>query len=268
MRGYYALIGGGSPLLRLTTAQAEALAAELRRRGHGTIRVEIAMRYTEPGAAAAVGEDSGCGREAGDRAPALSAGVRRDDDIEPRAIWSGRGTACAGSGDSLDRLLSSSSRLSGCDEREDPGGAGSSASSHSRRSGSSLQRARRAGELSETGRPVRLADPRDGGSPAGISSGRIGSIASPSRAGRVRSAGSDPSTDSVIEELPGRSAVVVVPVSFVSDHIETLYEIDILFAGLARRAGIRHFVRCGALNDSPLFTNAMADLVEPLLGER
>ena len=84
-----------------------------------------------------------------------------------------------------------------------------------------------------------------------------------SRTGPVRWVG--PGTDTVIEELRGRPAIVVVPVSFVSDHIETLYEIDLLFGERARRAGIGHFVRCESLNDSPLFVGALADLAEPFL---
>ena len=50
---------------------------------------------------------------------------------------------------------------------------------------------------------------------------------------------------------------MVVPVSFVSDHIETLYEIDLLFGEEARRAGIRHFVRTAALDCDPGFIAAL-----------
>jgi ferrochelatase len=45
------------------------------------------------------------------------------------------------------------------------------------------------------------------------------------------------------EAAGGRRAVVVVPVSFVSDHIETLYEIDILYGDEARSLGLREYVR-------------------------
>jgi ferrochelatase len=84
-----------------------------------------------------------------------------------------------------------------------------------------------------------------------------------SRTGPVKWVG--PGTEEVIEQLAGHPAVVVVPVAFVSDHIETLYEIDMLFADLARAKRIRRFVRIPSLNSSPLFLQALADLVEPLL---
>ncbi len=85
-----------------------------------------------------------------------------------------------------------------------------------------------------------------------------------SRTGPVRWIG--PGTDELLRgDLADSAAVVVVPISFVSDHIETLYEIDILFARIAREAGIGRFVRCASLNDSPGFIRALADVVEPVL---
>jgi ferrochelatase len=46
----------------------------------------------------------------------------------------------------------------------------------------------------------------------------------------------------------------------VSDHVETLYEIDQLFGEEARRAGIEHFRRTPGLNDQPAFLAALADI--------
>ena len=59
----------------------------------------------------------------------------------------------------------------------------------------------------------------------------------------------------------GVKTLVVVPVSFVSDHIETLHELDIRLAAHAREAGIRSFLRAPALNDAPLFISALKNLV-------
>jgi ferrochelatase len=56
--------------------------------------------------------------------------------------------------------------------------------------------------------------------------------------------------------------VLVVPLSFVSDHIETLYEVDMLFADRARRAGIADYRRIEALNTDPVFIESLARLVE------
>lgn len=71
-----------------------------------------------------------------------------------------------------------------------------------------------------------------------------------------------PSIDEKIRELAnmGVKNLLVVPVSFVSDHIETLYEIDILYKGLAERLGIR-LARTESLNTNPLFIKALGDIV-------
>ncbi|MBI3099609.1 MAG: ferrochelatase [Planctomycetes bacterium] len=78
-----------------------------------------------------------------------------------------------------------------------------------------------------------------------------------------------PYTDEVIEQLgkEGVREVLVVPISFVSDHIETLYEIDILYGKLARKCGIAEFRRVRSLNDDPAFISALADLVQTHLRE-
>ena len=50
----------------------------------------------------------------------------------------------------------------------------------------------------------------------------------------------------------------MVPVAFTSDHIETLYEIDIEYAHVAQQAGISNFVRSESLNASPTLIKAQA----------
>lgn len=72
-----------------------------------------------------------------------------------------------------------------------------------------------------------------------------------------------PPTSGVLAELgrKGERQVLVVPLAFVTDHVETLQEIDQLFAGQARQAGIAHFRRTPGLNDRPTFLRALADLV-------
>ena len=55
--------------------------------------------------------------------------------------------------------------------------------------------------------------------------------------------------------------LLVVPISFVSDHIETLYEIDILYKKMAQSLGIR-LERTESLNTSPLFISALGDIVK------
>jgi ferrochelatase len=71
-----------------------------------------------------------------------------------------------------------------------------------------------------------------------------------------------PSTEEAIVHLSkgGCKNLFVVPISFVSDHIETLYEIDILYKEFARKHGI-NLKRCKALNTSEKFILAMKELV-------
>jgi ferrochelatase len=59
----------------------------------------------------------------------------------------------------------------------------------------------------------------------------------------------------------GVKRVLVVPISFVSDHVETLYELDREARELAQGFGVREFAVMPALNDSPQFIAALADLV-------
>jgi protoporphyrin/coproporphyrin ferrochelatase len=72
-----------------------------------------------------------------------------------------------------------------------------------------------------------------------------------------------PPTTEVLAELGRRGVpqVLVVPIAFVTDHVETLQEIDQLFAGQAREAGIAHFRRTPGLNDRPTFLRGLAELV-------
>jgi protoporphyrin/coproporphyrin ferrochelatase len=60
--------------------------------------------------------------------------------------------------------------------------------------------------------------------------------------------------------------VCIVPVAFVSDHVETLGEIDHEAREEAAALGIQQFEMTAGLNDSPTFIRALADLVEGALG--
>ncbi len=73
----------------------------------------------------------------------------------------------------------------------------------------------------------------------------------------------EPSLCDTLRRLAGVRVerVLVVPIAFVSDHVETLYEIDIEARAVALESGIRHFEVMPALNDSPTFIRALADLV-------
>lgn len=72
-----------------------------------------------------------------------------------------------------------------------------------------------------------------------------------------------PYTEDAITELAenGVQDLLVVPISFVSEHIETLQEIDMEYRELAEESGIENFYRVPALNTHPVFIEALADLV-------
>ncbi|HXE79600.1 MAG TPA: ferrochelatase, partial [Vicinamibacterales bacterium] len=91
-------------------------------------------------------------------------------------------------------------------------------------------------------------------------------LAYQSRTGPVEWIG--PGTEEMIERLAkeGVRDLLLVPLSFVSDHIETLYEVDILFAEEAQKHGIELYRRPAALNTHPVFIDALAGLVERHLG--
>jgi ferrochelatase len=78
-----------------------------------------------------------------------------------------------------------------------------------------------------------------------------------------------PYTDEAIVALAkkGVSELVVIPLSFVSEHIETLEEIDLEYREIATEAGIKTFARVPALDTDPIFITALADLVKQALGD-
>jgi len=86
-------------------------------------------------------------------------------------------------------------------------------------------------------------------------------LAFQSRAGPVKWL--EPSTQDKLKELAalGHREVLMVPLSFVSDHIETLHEIDIEYREEAHRLGITDFRRMESLNSSPTFIKCLAELV-------
>jgi ferrochelatase len=91
--------------------------------------------------------------------------------------------------------------------------------------------------------------------------GREHQIAFQSRLGPVKWL--EPTLPDKLKELSAKGAppLVVVPVSFVSDHIETLYELDIQHREIAEDLGFKVYERAPALNTRPDFIAALAELV-------
>ncbi|MEO0896872.1 MAG: ferrochelatase [Bacteroidota bacterium] len=78
----------------------------------------------------------------------------------------------------------------------------------------------------------------------------------------------EPNTEEFLEVLHGYGLnhLLVIPIAFVSDHIETSMEIEIEFKEVADELGIKNFLCTKGLNDHPLFIEALGDLVEEKLG--
>jgi len=80
----------------------------------------------------------------------------------------------------------------------------------------------------------------------------------------------EPSLVETVERLArgGWAHMLVIPISFVSEHVETLHEINIEARKEASRLGVRQFEMMPALNDSPRFIAALVDLVLRAAGVR
>jgi len=77
----------------------------------------------------------------------------------------------------------------------------------------------------------------------------------------------EPSLHDTIERLAhqGEKHLLAVPISFVTEHIETLHEINIEIREEAVAAGVQQFEMAPAVGDSPRFISALADLVRTVL---
>src|SRR5579863_3017552 len=83
-------------------------------------------------------------------------------------------------------------------------------------------------------------------------------IAYQSRSGSSREAWLEPDVNEVIRGLGG-GAAVLVPIGFLCDHVEVLYDLDIEAAQIAREAGVA-MVRAATVSDHPQFIGMMAAL--------
>jgi len=78
-----------------------------------------------------------------------------------------------------------------------------------------------------------------------------------------------PDAEDVITELAqaGHKAVLLVPIGFVCDHVEILYDIDVEYQSVAKRLGIQ-LERTASLNDDPGLVAAVAEAVRRAAGQR
>jgi ferrochelatase len=72
-----------------------------------------------------------------------------------------------------------------------------------------------------------------------------------------------PATDAEIRRAGADGkGVVIAPIAFVSEHSETLVELDIEYAHLAAKAGVPDYLRVRTAGTAPAFVEGLADLVE------
>lgn len=73
-----------------------------------------------------------------------------------------------------------------------------------------------------------------------------------------------PYTEDTIRQkaAAGAKQILVYPIAFVSDHIETLFELGMTYAELARSLGVREYRVVPALNDDPALIDTLRELVE------
>jgi protoporphyrin/coproporphyrin ferrochelatase len=78
-----------------------------------------------------------------------------------------------------------------------------------------------------------------------------------------------PEAGAVMTELAGqgRRAFLIVPIGFVSDHVEVLYDVDVVYRELAARLGVR-LERTTSLNDDPLLVGALAEIARAAAAAR
>ena len=84
-------------------------------------------------------------------------------------------------------------------------------------------------------------------------------LAFQSRSGAPRDPWLEPDVGEVIRKLERRSAVVM-PIGFLCDHVEVLYDLDVEAAKIARECG-GTMIRAGTVGDHPAFIDMMADVV-------
>ena len=72
----------------------------------------------------------------------------------------------------------------------------------------------------------------------------------------------EPGTDQMIEALAknGKKHLLIIPISFVSDHVETSFELDIEYRHVADENKIENYIVMTGLNDSKTFISALKDI--------
>jgi ferrochelatase len=262
----YAILGGGSPLLGLTQEQARALEKAL---PDFDVRCFVAMRYWHPFSLPVA-------REVRDWAP---------DQIVLLPLYPQYSTTTTGSSLTAWREAAASVGLvvpvtSVCCYHADPDYVAATAVAVHRAYDSAL-------ESVAAGVPVRILFSAHGLPQSIVTHGdpyqyqverTVGavvrnmaidgldwSVCYQSRATPQKWL--DPSTEEAIAKAAAdKTAILVVPIAFVSEHSETLVELDVEYRELAEHAGVPGYFRAPAQNSDPAFIAALAELVRHARG--
>jgi ferrochelatase len=256
----YAKIGGGSPLGKITADQAKALKKELA--GYGPFRVDVAMRYWHP------------------RADETLAQLQNDGIKRIIALPLYPHYSIATTGSSVSDLVEAARAFSPAFEIAtidawpvQPEYINALATTI--KTGTELFEGEKPQVVySAHSLPVKFiqeGDPYVDHLKLTIQAVESltaipGKLCYQSRSGPVEWL--SPSPPEILEQLrkEGCKNVLMVPISFVSDHVETLYEIDMLYGEMAQDMGIR-MERTASLNCMPEFIDSLKDMVLKKTGE-
>jgi len=258
-RANYALMGGGSPLLPETRKQAEALEAELASRGRNA-RTFIAMRYWKPYAADAVREVKAWGADKVVLLPLYPqfSSTTTASSLKSWADAKGPGGVTVCCYPDPDRFIAAHARklVAAWEAGGRPENVRCLLSAHG---------------LPET--VVQAGDPYQW--QVELTAARLKPLLPPdwevevcyqSRVGPLKWIG--PATDESIRKAAADGKTILLsPVAFVSEHIETLVELDIEYRHLADELGVKTYLRAPALGIDEDFIGTLADLVEDAAGD-
>lgn len=267
-RHNYAQMGGGSPILPFTKAQGEALNAELQQRGHADMPTYIAMRYWHPFTKDTVDRIVADGIQrlillpmyphfsyttTGSSLNALRQELEsRQISLELAMIpaYYQHPSYLAAIADTIREGLASHEWSCPTDKVQILFSAHGLPLKHIKRTQDPYP-----DQIDATARQVM----------SGFFPNNPWDICFQSQVGPLRWLG--PYVEGALHYFAGKNVdnILMVAISFVSDHIETLVEIDQLYLPLAKKLNITHCYRAPALNTRPAFISALADLIEPPL---
>jgi ferrochelatase len=253
----YALMGGGSPIVPLTQAQATALEISLAGRiSNAEIRTFVAMRYWKPTTAQV----------------AADVAAFQPDEIVLAPLYPQFSTTTTGSS-----LTAWRSAYAGVGRTHticcwyDNQGLIDAHVALIRRSWEAAGRPRVRLLFSAHGLPRKIVDRGDPyqwqieetckAVAACLGDGWDWKICYQSRVGPLEWLG--PSTPEALEEAARDGVGVLIdPVAFVSEHVETLVELDHEYAELARKLGIETYLRVPVVGEEKVFIDGLADAVQ------